>query len=598
MPKRPSLFLGLLLLAGCVAPVRQNVDALLCERVGQPVDLALPQVPPRPPEPEPEARKAGELGELPPPRPVGKGGVTLEQRLEVPRDVPGSEAPPIVLPAPKELTPKMREALRRKHFPPLPPVGPDPAAAPGPHGQPLTLADLQKMARANSPILRQAAADVEAARGAALQAGLYPNPLLGTQNQSNGPGGGPFWGLYVSQTIKTMGKLKLAQAAAAQDLVSAQLAFRKAEADVAQAVRAAYFAAAVARESMRAGRALVRWTDEAYEVMALQFQAGEVAAYEPTQVGALAAQSRTGLVQARNNYLLAWKQLASALGLPAMPPTELTLPTVFPRYDYEKALAHVVSYHTDVLTARAGIEKARYNLRLAEVTAVPDVNVQALVQQDASPPGPSRVFATINASVPVPLFDRNQGGIRQAQGNLLRANEEPHRVRAELTARFTEVFRRYTENRTLSELYRGQVLPKQVQAFRAAVKRHAGGDPGRMSFLDLINAEQILVANVGTYYMLLAAQWQAAADLTGLLQTDDIAALAEKQEACPVPDLSQLLTLPCCHPSAAGSPSQHAAPPPAVVMPPASVAAPPAYLPADPTAAPAPRPALSLVPRK
>lgn len=592
MPKRPSLFLGLLLLAGCVAPVRQNVDALLCERVEQPVDVALPQTPPRPPVPEPS--------ELPPPRPVGKKGVTLEQRLEVPKEVPGAEAPPIVLPSPKELTPKKREELRRQHFPPLPPVGPDPQPAAGPGGRPLTLADLQKMARANSPVLRQAAAEVEAARGAALQAGLYPNPLIGTQNQSNGPGGGPFWGVFVSQTIKTMGKLKLAQAAAAQDLVSAQLAYRKAEADVAQAVRSAYFGAAVAREYMRAGRALVRWTDEAYAVMALQFQAGEVAAYEPTQIGALAAQSRTGLVQARNNYLLAWKQLTAALGLPAMPLTELTLPAAFPRYDYDKALAHVLSYHTDLLTARAGIEKARYHLRLAEVTAIPDVNVQAIVQQDASPPGPSRVFATVNASVPVPLFDRNQGGIRQAQGNLQSANEGPHRVRAELTARFTEVYRRYTENRTLAELYRTQVLPKQVQAYRAAVKRHSGGDPGRVSFYDLINAEQVLVANVGTYFTLLAGQWQAAADLTGLLQTDDVAALAERQEACPLPDLSKLLPLPCCHPCAAGAASHHTAPvaPLPALVPPATPAAAPAYLPAASGSTTTRRPALSLAPRE
>src|SRR5205807_9848997 len=137
-----------------------------------------------------------------------------------------SEAPQIVLPSlrnvPPEDVPKVLGKVVNQYFPPLPPVGAGPQAVPGPAGKPLTLADLQRLARANSPLLRQAAADVEAAKGAALQAGLYPNPTLGTLTQTAGPGGGPFYGVIATQTIKTMGKLKLAQAAAVMDLANAQ----------------------------------------------------------------------------------------------------------------------------------------------------------------------------------------------------------------------------------------------------------------------------------------------------------------------------------------------------------------------------------------
>ena len=51
-----------------------------------------------------------------------------------------------------------------------------------------TLRAGKRLALANSPIIRQAAADIEARRGQALQAGLYPNPNLGfegdTMNQA------------------------------------------------------------------------------------------------------------------------------------------------------------------------------------------------------------------------------------------------------------------------------------------------------------------------------------------------------------------------------------------------------------------------------
>ncbi len=56
-----------------------------------------------------------------------------------------------------------------------PAVGPPPA----PGKAPLTLAELQGIAVTHSPLIRQAAADVDAARGAMIQAGAYPNPHVG-----------------------------------------------------------------------------------------------------------------------------------------------------------------------------------------------------------------------------------------------------------------------------------------------------------------------------------------------------------------------------------------------------------------------------------
>ena len=51
-------------------------------------------------------------------------------------------------------------------------------------GRPYTLSQLQQLAAANSPELRQAASDVEAARGKKIQALAYPNPTVGWEIQS------------------------------------------------------------------------------------------------------------------------------------------------------------------------------------------------------------------------------------------------------------------------------------------------------------------------------------------------------------------------------------------------------------------------------
>jgi len=476
-------------------------------------------------------------------------GPSLVQRLQVPPDLAGSKVPPIAMPDPKDKA--AYDKAVQKYFPPLPDIGSEVKPGPGPNGAPLTLADLQQLAHANSPLLRQAATDVEAARGVMIQAGLYSNPTVGLGGATNGPSGGPSFGPTFGQTITTMGKLKLARAAAEKDFENAQLAYRRAETDLMANVRTGYFSVLVAQENIRQNRALVALTDEVYKVMVQQLKGGEFATYEPMQVGVFAAQARAGLITARNSYTLAWKQLAAALGLPAMPPTQLAgniLELPVPKYRFDTVLAHVLSNHTDVLTALSDIDKARYNLRLAEVTVVPDVNAQVGLTNDETQPGPNRVVGSFSLSVALPVWNLNQGNVMQAKATLMRTNEEPHQARDDLTGRVADAFRRYNENFDLLELYYREILPKQVQAYRSAILRHYGGEAGGVAYLDLVAAEQNLVGVIGAYLTVLQAQWQAVADLGSLLQTNDIFQLAEGRSFAEVPDLSRILELPCCHP--------------------------------------------------
>jgi outer membrane protein, heavy metal efflux system len=552
--------LGLMILAGCCySPVRPEVDALICSSALRPMDQ------------QPGATEVHSTGGLKPGgspngspgRPDAqldellltgaqekKGQPTLQQRLQVPSDLGRGTISPIVMPDPRNKV-EYEEAVKR-YFPPLPDIGTEVQSVQGPNGTPLTLADLQQLAHANSPELRQAAADVENFRGAMIQAGLYPNPTFGVTGATDTQSGGPTYGPLFGQTITTMGKLKLARAAAHKDLENAQLSYRRAESDLMAKVRTGYFSVLVAQESIRQNRALVSLTDEVYKVLVQLLKGGEFATYEPMQVGTFAAQARVGLIQARNSYTLAWKQLSAAMGLPSMPPT-LVAGTIrdlpLPVYRYDTALAHVLSNHTDVLTALNGIDKARYNLRLAEVTPVPDVNTQVGVFNDASQPGPNRVGANFSVTVASPVWNLNQGNVHQAKAALLKANEEPHRVRDDLTARTADAFRRYKENFDLLQLYHTEILPKQIQAYRSAVKRHdLLGEAGGVGYLDLVSAEQNLVGVIGTYLTVLQGQWQAVADLGSLLQTMDIFQLAEGRHFAEVPDLSHILELPCCHP--------------------------------------------------
>jgi cobalt-zinc-cadmium efflux system outer membrane protein len=212
--------------------------------------------------------------------------------------------------------------------------------------------------------------------------------------------------------------------------------------------------------------------------------------------------------------------------------------------------------HTDVLTAQAGIEKARYNLRLAQVTPYPDVNVQVGVQVDSSAPGPSRLISSIQFGGPVPVFDQNKGAIRQAQAALMRSNEEPHRVQADLHYRFAEAWRRYDEYRIRMQMHRQTLLPKQVQAFRASLKSHAvGGPDAGVAYSDLIASEQNLITAIGNYLTDVQSQWQAVVDVSSLLQTNQVYQMTDEINNSPAIDLEVLLKYPCNHPCSPALPA-------------------------------------------
>jgi cobalt-zinc-cadmium efflux system outer membrane protein len=431
--------------------------------------------------------------------------------------------PPITLPSLDPKTQKEREQAINRLFPPLPPLGANPQPGPGPEGKPLELTDLQRLAMNSSPVLRQAVADLFAARGAAVQAGLYPNPRVAFEGDSIGNDltAGQL-GAGVEQTIKTAGKLQLARAAAEMEVREKEQALQKTQAEVMSRVRAGYFAVLNAQESMRVALAFTRFAEELYRIQVEQLKGAQVAAYEPLQFRVLAVQARAYLVQARNRYGAAWKQLASALGLPDMPPAELAgrIDMPVPDFREDDVLARVLTRHSDVLAAEAILQKARYQLRLAQVTPIPDVDARVTVQRDHTSV-PTTTTTNVSVGVPIPVWDRNQGAIRQAEGQLARAREESLRVRAELTASVGDAHARYATNRQLVEYYRTQILPDQVQVFRRIYERYHL-EPDKINFYDVSMAQQNLANSIRDYLAALGELWTAAVDLARLLQTDDL----------------------------------------------------------------------------
>ena len=226
-----------------------------------------------------------------------------------------------------------------------------------------------------------------------------------------------------------------------------------------------------------------------------------------------------------------------------------------PYYDYDTVLAHVLKNHTDVLTAYNGIDAARYNLKLAQITPYPDVSLQVAVQKDFAVL-PQQTSPSVQLGAPIPIWDQNKGAIIAAEAALVRAGEEPHRVETVLTTNLATAYAGYKNNIDALEYYRKYILPDLVVTVRGVEERRRF-DPA-LQFADLVTAQQNLATSVTSYLAILGQLWTSTVSVADLLQTDDLFQLAQPRELPPLPDLEQLPPLPCSHPcgSAAGAASR------------------------------------------
>ena len=377
-----------------------------------------------------------------------------------------------------------------------------------------------------------------------IQSRAYPNPTVGAEvDPSNDGSTAAVQGFFVDQKVITAGKLKLQEAAAQKDLENAELALRKARNDLATQVRTEYFQFLVAKESIRVTRALARFTDEVYRIMADQLVGGQVVPYEPAALRAQAYTARLAYKQSISTYLYQWKQLTAVTGLRQLPLSEVSgrIDAAIPYYDYDAVLSHVLHQHTDVQTARNSIEQYRYSLKLAQVVPVPAVDVllsrlperadiraltatlgqaEAELQLARSVRTPD-LFGGVGfrreAGEPVigarfgltlPLFQRQTGAIATASGRIAELKTALAARRVALEARLRGAHARYLIAAQAAEALTSTALPLVAENEQLTRDSYQGGKIGLI--------EMLLVRRVGFAARQEALDAQLDATLAGL----------------------------------------------------------------------------------
>jgi cobalt-zinc-cadmium efflux system outer membrane protein len=124
--------------------------------------------------------------------------------------------------------------------------------------------------------------------------------------------------------------------------------------------------------------------------------------------------------------------------------------------------------------------------------------------------------AFVQAGVIVPLYNRNQGNIRQAEADIRTARTEVERIELSLRSRLAEAYQRYVNADTQARRYQAQILPNAAQS-RDLVRQ--GYEQGEFPFLRLLNSQRTFFETNTYYVQVLKELWQSRAEIDGLLLT-------------------------------------------------------------------------------
>jgi cobalt-zinc-cadmium efflux system outer membrane protein len=374
----------------------------------------------------------------------------------------------------------------------------------------ITLRDALALAMLQNPELRTYPYDLRAAEARVLQAGLWPNPELEIEVEEFA-GSGERSGfdatettVQVGQPIELGGKRDKRVRVASLDKELVHWDYESARLDVIRDVRQAFAAVLAAQDRVALAESLLDLSREAHGAVAQRVEAGKDSPVDELRAGVVLSKSRIELQKAQEALSVARHNLAAAWGdrTVSFERAAGDFYEVSPLAPPEDSVAEVAA-NPDIARWETQEQRQRAALRLEKARAAPDVIIGGGVQRFEETDDSALVFGL---SVPIPLFDRNQGGIREAIANLGKTRRQYEAVLVRTLAALSNATGALAGAYDEVAILRDDVLPKAQQAFEAAQE---GYQQGKFDYLYVLDTQRTLF-EVQAQYLDSVEAWHKA----------------------------------------------------------------------------------------
>jgi len=116
--------------------------------------------------------------------------------------------------------------------------------------------------------------------------------------------------------------------------------------------------------------------------------------------------------------------------------------------------------------------------------------------------------------LPLPLINRNQGAIRQAESELIAAQQAVQQMQLDLQNRLAPVFEQYSNSLSQVRRYREQILPDAQESLDLVNRGYLAGE---FPFLQYLNAQRTYFQTNLDFLQSLRELRSTSAEIEGLL---------------------------------------------------------------------------------
>ncbi|GJL77827.1 MAG: outer membrane protein CzcC [Nitrospinaceae bacterium] len=382
----------------------------------------------------------------------------------------------------------------------------------------ITLQKALSLALLKDPELEAFSAEQRAREARALQSGLLPNPQFDILVE-DAAGSGNFNGFSQSQTTIQLSQLielggKRGARLRADDL-SGELAgwdYETKRMDVLTQVSKAYVDVLKAQEKVLLAQNLEGLGEKFLNAVTERVKAGKVASLEKTKAEITVSSMRIKLAKekralkiARRNLSIHWENnqpaFESALGdLFAISP----LPSLEQLMDRLADNPDLQRWGTELEQRQAVLDR-EFSKR------IPNLNLIGGFRRIEETDDNTLIFGF---SIPLQLFDRNQGAISEAHHKLAKVNAEKRAAELKVTKTLLEAYNTVDFSHSQVIEIKTNILPGAQKAFDGV---NEGYRFGKFGYLDVLDSQKIFFEAQGQYLEALATHHKAVADVERLI---------------------------------------------------------------------------------
>jgi cobalt-zinc-cadmium efflux system outer membrane protein len=333
---------------------------------------------------------------------------------------------------------------------------------------------------------------IDTAKGQQITARLFPNPTLivntaASFTQGLTPSNSGQINPQIQQLFEMAGKRGYRIESAAFGAQSAEANFEDAIRQLGFTLKDAYYRVQLAQRRLAIAEENRDRFARILEINTIRFKKGYIAEVDLIRIRLQIVDFQAQVIQAIQEADQGRADLRVLLGI--TPAVELLLTT---ELDYHRVEPDIDALRLVAMDARPDIRAKRLtqsqrlaDLKLAKAYRYPDVTIGAgyAVQGARGPDLPQ--MPVLNFNVPLPIFNRNQGGIMQSEIAAQVAETDLKKTLIQVESEVDVAYRNLIQSRRLVEAYRAGVLEDARLALTIVEKAY---ERGGATILDLLDA--------------------------------------------------------------------------------------------------------------